>query len=242
MSVTLNDYLGRITPWQSIHPRFEASVRATLAPIVNTAAVVATLPAAFDLDTAIGVQLDATGAWVGRDRYVRIPIPHAWFSFDIEGLGYDQAVWQNAYSGEIAIFALDDETYRRLLYANIVAKHWDGTVPGAQAAFDTYFIDPDTHVFVQDNTQASYPLGGQASTTKVDVSMTIGVSGKIPPTIDLGLLAQDGIPIKPAGVQTDYAVTSVDGTPLFGFDVQNEFISGFDTGAFGVDPATLLVV
>ncbi|WP_164079376.1 DUF2612 domain-containing protein, partial [Stenotrophomonas maltophilia] len=55
------------------------------------------------------------------------------------------------------VYSLDDETYRRLLRANILAKRWDGTVPGAQAAFDVFFIDPATHVFVQDNAQVPYP-------------------------------------------------------------------------------------
>lgn len=256
----LPDYLGRITPWQSNHPKFTAEVSGVLAPFADAQAFIASIPASFDLDTAIGVQLDATGAWIGRDRYVSLPIPRAYFSFNVPGRGFGQGSWKGPYSGEFGIFSLDDETYRRLLRANILAKRWDGTVPGAQAAFDTFFIDPDTYVFVQDNAQVPYPTAyfafgviGQGfnegvwlgtnitpSAGRVDVSMTIGVAGKIPPPVQLGLLVQNAIPIKPAGVATKYAVTTVDRAPLFGFGVQNKFVSGFGSGAWGASPEHLL--
>lgn len=254
-------YTTRITPWQSGRPRFVETVRATVEPIADAGSIAASLPAAFDLDTAIGAQLDAVGVRIGRDRNVRIPVPNAYFSLDVEGLGLDQGAWKEAFSDLTAIYQLDDETYRRLLRANILAKRWDGTVPDAQAVFDTFFTDPETHIFVQDNAQVPFPkayfsldteglgldegqiyqLGEEgASLGAVDVSMTIGVSGRIPPVLYLGLLAQGAIPIKPGGVSTTYAVTSSDGAPLFGFDVENEYVSGLDVGAIGVDPATLL--
>ena len=261
MAKALSLYLGRITPWQVKNPRYVATVSNSLEPIVTAGALIASLPAAFDLDTAIGTQLDVVGEWVGRARTVRLPIPQPWFSFDDDRLGFDRGVWKGPFSGTSGVYSLDDETYRRLLRANILAKRWDGTVPGAQAAFDVFFIDPATHVFVQDNAQVPYPqilfsfddegrgfdqaywfdaAAAKATTERVDVSMTIGVSGRIPGPLELGLLAQDAIPIKPAGVTTTYAVTSVDGAPLFGFDVQNEFVSGFDVGAWGVEPERLL--
>lgn len=260
MTRSLDDYLGRITPWQSTRPKFTATVSGTLAPFATASVVIAGIPEAYDLDSAVGVQLDATGAWIGRDRNVRLPIPGAYFSVDVAGLGLDEGSLKGPYDGQYGIYQLDDETYRRLLGANIMAKRWDGTVPGAQAAFDAFFIDPATHVFVQDNAQVPYPVGffsvdvagsgldeaaiyvgGQSANVGfVDPSMTIGVSGKIPPPLYLGLLAQGAIPIKPGGVRVDYAVTSVDGAALFGLDVENEFVAGLDVGAMGVDPSILL--
>lgn len=260
MTRVLADYLARITPWQSTRQRFVSTVAGILAPIVDAGAASASLPAAFDLDTSIGAQLDVVGEWVGRGRSVRLPIPGAYFSVDISGLGLDEGSLKGPYDGQFGIYQLDDETFRRLLGANIMAKHWDGTVPGAQAVFDAFFIDPATHVLVQDNAQVPYPvgffsidvagagldeaaiyIGGQSANVGfVDVSMTIGVSGKIPPPLYLGLLAQGAIQIKPGGVHVDYAVTSVDGAALFGLDVENEFVAGLDVGAMGVDPIILL--
>lgn len=261
MSRRVADYIARITPWQSTRQRFVTTVAAVLAPTVDAGAVSASLPDAFDLDTAIGAQLDVVGEWVGRARTVALPLPNIYFALDDERRGLDFGVLKGPYDTAIGITSLDDETYRRLLRANILAKRWDGTVPDAQAAFDVFFTDPETHVFVQDNAQVPYPkaffaldAAGQgldegllftdgdmsASVGAVDVSMTIGISGKMPPLVYLGILAQGGIPIKPAGVATTYEVTSVDGAPLFGLDVQNEFVAGLDTGALGVSPASLL--
>lgn len=261
MSRQVGDYLGRVTPWQSTRPRFMATVAGTLAPIVDAGAVSASLPASFDIDTAIGAQLDVVGEWVGRSRNVPVPLVGIYFSWDTPLRGWDQAVWKGPFDTAVGITSLDDETYRRLLRTNIMAKRWDGTVPGAQAVFDTFFIDPATHVFVQDNAQVPFPrpffawdttgrgwdeadwfeVGGQtASAGIVDVSMSICISGKIPDTPALALLGIGAIPIKPGGVTTTYVVTSVDETPLFGFDVENEFVSGWDVGSWGVTPAYLL--
>ena len=259
---TADDYVSLITPWQSIKARFVATVRAGVQPYADAQAVIASLPGAFDLDDAIGAQLDATGQWIGPTRYVPLPIITGYFSLDVEGLGLDQGVLREAYSDATTIYALDDDVYRRLLYAVIAANRWDGTVPGAQAVFDLFFTDPATHVFVQDNAQAPYPYtyfsldvqgqgldegliystGTEAATSQAaaDVSMTIGVSGKIPPPVYLGLLAQNALRIKPAGVETTYAVTTVDGAALFGLDVENEFVAGLDVGAIGASPSDLL--
>lgn len=260
MSRSADDYVARITPWQSGHARFEGTVRVTVAPVADAGAVSASLPAAFDLDTAIGAQLDATGVRVGRSRNVPLPIPGVYFSLDVAGRGLDQGVWKGPYDTEVGITALSDDVYRRLLRANILAKRWDGTVPGAQSAFDAFFIDPETRVFVQDNAQVPFPRAvfaldtegqgldegfwndGQATASigAVDVSMVIGVAGRIPEPVILGLLGIGAIPIKPAGVTTTYSVVTVDDTALFGLDVQNEFVAGLDTGSWGASPETLL--
>lgn len=261
MTKTIADYTARITPWQSNRPRFVETVTEVLLPIADVGATVAGLPADFDLDTAIGAQLDAVGQWVGRSRAVPIPLVGIYFAWDDPLRGWDLGVWKGPYDTPVGITSLDDETYRRLLRAIILAKRWDGTIPGAQATFDTFFVDPDTHVFVQDNAQVPFPRAffawdvpeqgwdqGEwfqdgasiASTGIVDVSMMICVSGKIPDTVGLALLGQGAIPIKPGGVTTTYSVTSVDETPLFGWDVENEFVSGWDVGSWGVAPEYLL--
>ncbi|WP_367305243.1 DUF2612 domain-containing protein [Burkholderia multivorans] len=67
-----------------------------------------------------------------------------------------------------------------------------------------------------------------------DMSMTIGISGKVPSAVFLALLAGGYIPLKPEGVRVAYTiVTSVDGAPLFGFDMNSDLVAGFDTGVWG---------
>jgi hypothetical protein len=136
--------------------------------------------------------------------------------------GFDQGVWyQPQYDTPAGITRLDDETYRTLLRAKIAANHWDGTLPGAKRALEILFPNGETSIIVIDNQ---------------DMTITFGVSGVIPSALFIALLADGYLPLKPEGVLADYRITTVSG-PLFGFDVENEFIAGFDTGAWGAPPA-----
>ena len=67
-----------------------------------------------------------------------------------------------------------------------------------------------------------------------DMTMTIGVVGTLLPVIFLALLASGEVPLKPVGVLVNYVRTSVSGEPIFGFDIENEYISGWDVGAWAV--------
>lgn len=258
--MSVAELLALVPSYHASQPKFMAMLEMVLAPFVAAANVARDLPAHFDIDDAIGVQLDVVGEWVGRSRNVPVPLPGIYFSLDDALRGLDQGVWKGPFDTAVGITALPDDVYRRLLYANILAKRWDGTVPGAQAAFDAFFTGAETRVFVQDNAQVPFPravfaldMAGQgldegfwdegqavASIGAVDVSMTIGVAGKIPEPVILSLLGIGAIPIKPAGVTTTYSVVSVDETALFGLDVQNEYVAGLDTGSWGVSPDTLL--
>ncbi len=71
----------------------------------------------------------------------------------------------------------------------------------------------------------------------LDMSMTIGISGVVPPILFLALLEQNFLPLKPEGVRIDYEITSDSGSPVFGFDIENDYIAGFDHGAWGVSPS-----
>lgn len=219
--MTPDKYLDLIPNWNRNKPKFSANLRALIDPLAGLQAFLAGMPLAFDIDTAIGVQLDIVGIWVGRSRFVAMPLENVWFSFDTEGLGFDQGNWKGPYDLDAGMSRLDDDHYRILLKAKIAANQWDGTLPGAKAVLEPVF-GGDSIVFIQDN---------------MDMSITIGVAGKIPSAVSLALLAGGYIPLKPEGVRVSYLVVSVDQTPLFGFDVQNDFIAGFDTGSWGVPPA-----
>lgn len=218
---TADDYLALITPAYRSKPKFTAMIRAIVEPVVAQMAFLNHLPADFDLDEAIGVQLDVVGEWVGRTRFIRIPIAGAWFSWDEEWKGWEQGVWyQPEYDTPSGITRLDDETYRTLLRAKIAANNWDGTLPSAKAALEILFPNGETQILVIDNQ---------------DMTMTFGVSGVIPSALFIALLSQGYLPLKPEGVRADYLITTVDG-PLFGWDVENEFIAGWDEGAWGAPP------
>jgi len=219
--MTPEKYLDLIPNWNRNKPKFSANIRALIGPLAGLQAFLAGMPLYFDIDDAIGVQLDVVGEWVGRSRYVALPLENVWFSFDTEALGFDQGNWKGPYDLDAGMSRLDDDHYRILLKAKIAANQWDGTLPGAKAVLEPVFGGASI-VFIQDN---------------MDMSMIIGVAGKIPSAVSLALLAGGYIPLKPEGVRVNYLVVSVDQTPLFGFDVQNDFIAGFDTGSWGIPPA-----
>lgn len=213
-------YLDLIPNWNREKPKFSGTISALVEPLAGSQAFVTHLPIDFDLDVAIGSQLDVVGEWVGRTRFVSIPIENVWFSFDLEGIGFDQGAWKGPYDLDANMSRLDDDHYRILLRAKIAANQWDGTLPGAKAVLDPVFGD-GTHVFIQDH---------------MDMPMTVGVSGKIPSAVTLALLAGGYIPLKPSGVRVNYLVVSEDETAMFGFDVQSELIDGFDHGSWGKPP------
>lgn len=219
----LQDYLALVTSQHAQRPKFLAVLSAILAPLIAAEAAALSLPAAFDLDTAVGVQLDAVGAWIGRTRVVTTPLPSVFFSFGISGLGFGEGVWKGPYDATDGRTILDDDSYRFLLRGKIAANTWDGTLSGAAAAM-TFAFEGQTGslLIVQDNQ---------------DMTMSVGVAGAIPDVVITSLLTAGYIPVKPEGVGITYYVTSVNGAPLFGFGVQNQYVSGFGAGAWGTRTA-----
>ena len=218
----LGDYLNRITSEHRNQPKFIAYLTALLQPLIDSQGVLRSLLTTFDLDTAIGVQLDATGQWIGRSRFLETPLAGVYFSFDIAGVGFDQGQWLGPFDPIDGLSALDDETYRQLLRAKVLLNNWDGSIPVAAAAIaEVVGNNPATIIMVLDNQ---------------DMSMTVGIAGQIPSAVIIALLKGGYVPIQPEGVLVNYEITSVNGTALFGFDVENTSIAGFDVGAWGGQP------
>jgi len=220
----LEHYLERVPSWNRAHPKFMATLAAVLQPFVDAQSLLADLPSYFDLDTAIGKQLDVVGEWVNRSRYIPVPLANLWFSLNILGKGLNQGIWKGPYDPGSGLTRLDDETYRRLLRAVIDANNWDGSLYQAQAAIAQFFDYSGTLVFTED---------------RGDMSVVVGFSQVVPSVLDLMLLARNYLPLKAEGVKTYYLVTSVNKTPLFGLNVGNEYISGLNQGSWGVTPEAL---
>lgn len=231
MTKTLQDYLDRVTPFHATRPDYIAVLTLLLQPFVDAQALLASIPHAFDLDFAIGVQLDAVGEWVGQSRQINTPLMNLFFSLDTLGLGFDTGVWQGPYAPPTGITSLDDDTYRALLYAVVAANRSDGTVVDTLAITQAFFnnpviSNPGTLLFLDD---------------KQDMSYVVGIAGEIPGLLYLALLETDVFErLHPAGVDAIYLVTSVNNTPLFGFDVYNQYVAGFDTGSWGMDPIAFI--
>jgi hypothetical protein len=256
----VSDYTGLITSEHADKPRFVATLAAIAQCFVDVQNAVIGIPFEFDLDDAIGVQLDAVGEWVGITRNVKTPITGVYFSLDTANLGFDQGVWQGPFDPTTGLSSLDDDTYRLLIRAKIGANNWDGTLGTSAAILNGIFgaasiqvtgftveLSGGSQLVTFDTTTSSLvAVAGQvpqasADATYVfiqdngDMSITYGIAGNVPSTLFLALLRGGYIPLKPEAVHINgYYVTSNSGSPLFGFDVENNFISGFDVGAFGV--------
>lgn len=213
----LDDYISLITSEHNDKPNFISVLSSILQPFVDEQNLLRNIPSLYDLDLAVGSQLDVVGQWVGLSRRLQLPIAGVYFSLDIEGLGLDQGVLQQPFDPVSGLTSLDDNTYRLMLYAKIAANIWDGSLAQAEQILSEIFASsPGTLVFIQDN---------------FDMSMYIGLAGVIPSALFAALLAQEYIPLRPAAVKSTAYVTSVDGAPIFGLDVENSFISGLDVGA-----------
>ena len=115
------------------------------------------------------------------------------------------------------VSVLSDADYRVLLKLFIAMNSWDGTIPGIYTIWNTVF-EGTNPIAVQDNQD-----------------MTMAVLFLNPPTdiVALSILTQGYFLLRPAGVLiTGYFQPSIPGDPVFGFDLENATISGFDVGAW----------
>lgn len=215
----LADYLALVPAPGASQPKFIAFLSAVLDGLVDVQNCMLGMPAAFDIDTAVGKQLDAVGERVGLSRKLAVPIGGVYFSLDTAGVGLDEGVIRGPFDPAEALTSLDDETYRLVLKLKVRANNWDGSLEQAQqmlAAIQT----AGTYIFMQD---------------KFDMSCIIGVSGKVPSKLFVSLLKQMKEWLRPAAVDLSTVfVTSVSGSPIFGLDIQNSYIGGLDTGAIAV--------
>lgn len=213
-----SNYLSLVTVEHQGRPKFISALTEALRPFVCEIKVMASMPGLFDIDVSVGSQEDIDGLWIGRNRYLLEPL-RIYFSLDTDGLGFDQGIWKGPFDPDFHIVALDDEPYRVLLKAVIQANIWDGTIPGAYEAWNTLFNGTPYSILIQD-------YG--------DMSMAIVLLGMPPDDQTYALFTTGDLNLKPAGVRLYHLLPSDYTRPLFGFDVDNGVIAGFDEGAFAL--------
>lgn len=214
----LTDYTSLITSEYQSSPKFMAMVSLLGQWAVDRRNLLASIPGLYDIDTAVGQQLDRIGQWVGISRNLSLPLTGVYFSFDTAGLGFDQGTWLGPFDPTTGLVSLPDAQYRILLYATIAANNWDGTVPGSYNAWNTIFAPLGYSILIADSQ---------------DMTMSVVLVGPAPDAVTLALFTGGYLNLRPAGVGiTNYYLPSVPGAPVFGFDVENSAIAGFDTGGW----------
>ena len=216
---TVDTYLDLITSQHDDKPVYVETVRASIEPIAFVYDLIASLPEKFDLDVAIGKQLDIVGEWVGRTRRVRVPLTGVYFTWDdTVQTGWDAGLWQGPFDPTSGLTLLPDEPYRLLLRAKIEANSWDGSIPDAYRIWEILF--PNNIIFIQDNQ---------------DMSFAVGIAGAVLDPLTQSLLIEGYVPLKPEGIRVNYfAISIVDG-PLFGWDIDNEAISGWEQASWALE-------
>lgn len=205
------DYSSLATS-QHKKPRFLALLEALTLPFSEVQSFLATLPKSFDVDYAIGSQLDMVGEWVGIGRYLNLPLVDVYFTWDEHGPGWNEGKWKGAFDPDSGMTRLDDDSYRRLIKARIAANHWDGSIIGAYTVWGMAFADMSSKVMIQDNQ---------------DMTMTVGIAGGYPDAVFKALLMGGYIPLKPEGVRVKWYAVTPDGGPLFAWDCDTEELKGW---------------
>jgi hypothetical protein len=177
------DYTTLITSEHADKPKFMATVDLTANAIGAIAAVAQSLTTIYDVDTAVGQQLDYIGLWVGCSRRLQVPL-NVFFSWNTTDLGWNQGIWKGPNESTTELVNLDDETYRLVMKTVIRANHWDGTL-----------------VQYQEIMQAAFPNNQFVAVDNQDMTMSIYVYGPVLSQVMWSVLHTGPLSlIKPAGV------------------------------------------
>jgi len=155
------DYSTLLTSEYKNSPNLIQNVQLTANAIGDITALLQSLPAQFDLDVALGSQLDVDGQWIGFSRTIGGVLLVQFFGFadDPTALTFGE-LGSPSIGGRFlelnedtsSTATLADPEYRLLLRAKILQNDWDGTVSEFEAAVSdviampTTVIDPGTAV------------------------------------------------------------------------------------------------
>jgi hypothetical protein len=142
MKQLLAYYVNLFTSQYKLSPNLIAWQTALMTPIDDLTTCIQQFNAAYDIDVAVGKQLDAIGELVGASRTVPFQP-----------------------SGGVSP-VLDDATYRILLYATIAKDHWDGTILSLYQIWRHLF--PGGVLGVQDNQNMTANITIAGSFTSIE--------------------------------------------------------------------------
>lgn len=186
-ALPLGYYMSLVTSEYRNSPKFLAFLQMLLKKFDDISQCQIAMDMAFDVDNAIGVQLDAVGAVVGANRTV----------------GFQP-------SGGVSP-VLDDATYRIYIKARAAQDTWDGRIDSLQGIWETLF--PAGTITIGDNQ---------------NMTATIFLTGTFT-SIEKDLIVNGYIVPRPQGVLYQFIFSAF---PVFGFDLNNTWVAGFDIGHF----------
>lgn len=127
MKVDLNFYLDLVTSEHSTKPKYMAWLSVLLTPFIDSIKINEDVKNAFDLNTAIGAQLDIIGKWLEQPRQV-----------DFQPTDGSSSV-------------LNDDYYRTVLKAKVVKNQWKGTISNFYSFWNVLFKGQPLQIYLVDN-------------------------------------------------------------------------------------------
>lgn len=141
----LSYYLGLFTSLYKTAPKLNAWQTIRLQPLADIMACAQTITAAYDIDTAVGIQLDVLGQIIGANRTVPFQ----------PSMGVSPV--------------LDDSTYRLLLYAKRANNTWNGKILSLYPLWQTLFPSGNIIFIDNQNMTATIILAGTFSSIQSDL-------------------------------------------------------------------------
>ncbi|MBU0601141.1 MAG: DUF2612 domain-containing protein [Gammaproteobacteria bacterium] len=214
------DYTALITSEHRKAPRFVATVQASTGALAATADATRTIPAAFDVETAAGAQLDIIGLWVGQSRLIPNVLLLQFFGFadNPAALPFGEESnpsgggrWYEEGEDYTATTVLGDPEFRTLILARIARNMSKGTTQELLSAL-------------------SFIFGGVLVALDDPGDMTISVAiGRYLTLIERAIIVNLDILPRPAGVRISRRLM-FDSSRYFGFEGQANALSFGEEG------------
>lgn len=254
----MSKYTELISNYHASKVLFPQHVDLSTRPLIDINTSLNSLVLAFDIDTAVGKQLDILGEWIGRSRRVNTPLSGIYFAFDTINLGFDQGIWQGPYDSDDGLLDLSDDIYRLVLKIKIGINSWNGQNDTLPEIINSAIEGSGIRIAIVDNQDMSISLWilgdpnvamSELERMIFDSAINKGPFIKIPDNYTPSRYADNPIDsinselwwainsgyfnIKSAGVRVREIETAKDGYTFFGFDIETDYVQGFDSGSWG---------
>lgn len=188
--MTTDTYVALLTSEHRSQPLYAAAVRAMVQGFSDGYDTLQALLDLYNIDYAVGDQLDTIARWVGVIRAVPVPLTNVYFTWGgTVQTGWGVGVWKGPTDPGTGIVTLGDSDFRTLIRAKIMANSWDGSADGLRDIFTALF---GTGVSFVDTQNQSYNV--KYKTTGLDALSAVMQT----------LLINDFLAVRPSGISVTY--------------------------------------
>lgn len=152
-SPNVTPYSTLITSEHNQKPNFMSLIGSVVGAAADAVVNTQAIQPAFNLNTAVGAQLDILGLWIGQSRKIDNILVIGFFGFSEVSTGLPDGLqetfgeltnpsiggtWYSLGQADSGSTILNDTAYLTILKAKIVKNQWDGTISGMEQAL--FFI------------------------------------------------------------------------------------------------------